>query len=124
MRAVMLAAMPAALFCMVGCAKPVVLQVSVVPPVPAEVSLTLVEGEVAASPGRCDAPCAVEVAPSTTHEVTIRSPETYPAHFRLPYDAAASAERYQPAPETQLIVPLVRRPTTTVSGEVSEQQVD
>lgn len=97
----------------IGCAKPIILQIDVATPEAANLDLRLVDGLEAAKPDNCQTPCEIEIAPETTHELTVHSPGFYPARMEFSYEqvqrnAAAIGES-----EGSLMVPLQRRPVRT-----------
>lgn len=92
----------------VGCAKPVRLQLSVPQVSVAQAASRLVKGEDPPSPEQCALPCEVTIAPGTTNQVTLEAPGYYPASLEVAYDVVAMS--LEGNGKASLVVPLYPRP--------------
>ncbi len=92
-----------------GCAKPVRINIHVLPAEPATLDVRLTKGKGAApKPDTCQTPCSVEIAPDTTTEVTLRAPGYYPAILELSYQNVLAGPAHG-AESGTLVVPLQKR---------------
>ena len=98
----------------VACAPHLKLRLTVPPPQQAEVEIRLTRGDTPASPGHCETPCTIEIAPDTQHQVIMTSPGYYPANFALSYDDVAYGTTvpfwgYCAGEKYPLVIPLIKR---------------
>jgi len=94
---------------LLGCAKPISLQVETVGVEGAAMRTSLVRGARSTVPSECATPCTIEVEPDTAHELRLEAPGHYPASFEISHEDLRKLTAGALGAESVLHVPLIRR---------------